>query len=83
MNIHLIKATASDAEALQNMQIECFMPHFERYQDVATSPVNESLEKMRFRINDENGCYFKVMVDAFMRGVYGFLKKRKTSTALE
>lgn len=63
MKIKLIKATESDAEAMQKMQIESFTPHFQRYKDLESTPVNESLEKMLFRINYEKGCYFKIMAD--------------------
>lgn len=68
MNIRLIKATTNDAEAMQKMQIESFTPHFLRYKDDATSPVNESLEKMLYRINYEKGYYFKIMVDNIHAG---------------
>lgn len=68
MNIQLIKATTSDAEAMQKMQIESFTPHFQRYNDVATSPVNESLEKMLYRINYEKDSYFKIMVENIHAG---------------
>ena len=68
MNIQLIKATTSDSEAMQKMQIESFTPHFLRYKDDATSPVNESLEKMLYRINYEKGCYFKIMAENIHAG---------------
>jgi len=68
MNIQLIKATTSDAEAMQRMQIESFTPHYQRYMDVETSPVNESLEKMIYRVNYEKGCYFKIIVDSIHTG---------------
>jgi len=68
MNIQLIKATTSDAEAMQKMQIESFTPHFQRYKDVATTPVNEPLEKMLNRINYEKGSYFKIIADNIHAG---------------
>jgi len=63
MKIQLVKATTSDAKAMRKMQIESFIPHFQRYKDVSTNPVNESLDKMLYRIKDEKGCYFKIMVN--------------------
>lgn len=63
MDILLIKATESDADIMLKMQKECFKSHFEQYQDVEASPVNESIDKMLFRINYENGGYFKIIVD--------------------
>ena len=68
MNILLIKATTSDAEAMQKMQIESFKPHLKRYKDVETSPVNESLERMLYKINYEKGCYFKIIADNIHAG---------------
>ncbi|WP_045575518.1 GNAT family N-acetyltransferase [Desulfosporosinus sp. I2] len=68
MEIQLIKATTSDAEAMRIMQIESFTPHFQHYMDVETSPVNESLEKMIYRISYEKGCYLKIMVDSILAG---------------
>lgn len=68
MDTQLIKATTSDADAMLIMQIESFTPHFQRYMDVETSPVNESLEKMIYRISYEKGCYFKIMVDNIHAG---------------
>ena len=68
MKIELINATASDAKAMLEIQKECFKLHFERYQDVETSPVNESIEKMMFKINYDSGGYFKIMVDNIHAG---------------
>lgn len=68
MNLELVKATSSDAEAMQRMQVESFLPHFERYQDIETSPVKEPLEKMVSRINYEKGCYFKIIADTVLAG---------------
>ena len=68
MNIRLIKATTNDAEAMQKMQIISFTPHFLRYKDDATSPIKETLEKMLCRINDEKGCYFKIMAENIHAG---------------
>jgi GNAT superfamily N-acetyltransferase len=63
VKIELIKAKASDAEVMLEMQKKCFKIHFERYHDVDTSPVNESIEKMLLKINYESGGYFKIIVD--------------------
>ncbi len=75
-NIELVKATTSDAEAILEMQIACFTPHFEHYQDYATSPVKEPLEKMIFRINYEKGSYFKIMADSVHVGCLWIYEKQ-------
>ena len=77
MNILLIKAATSDAESMHQMQIESFTPHFQRYKDVATSPVNESLEKMQYRINYEKGCYYKIMADNHHAGCVWVYEKAR------
>lgn len=75
MIIQLVKAIASDARVMQKMQIESFAFHFERYQDVDTSPVKEPLEKMISRIHNESGCYFKIIVDDIHVGCVWVLEK--------
>ena len=42
--IELKLITREDAECLHKLQIEAFMPLYEKYQDDTTSPVKESLE---------------------------------------
>ena len=42
--IELKLITREDAECLHKLQIEAFMPLYEKYQDDATSPAKESLE---------------------------------------
>lgn len=44
--IELKLITREDAECLHKLQIEAFMPLYEKYQDDATSPAKESLEKI-------------------------------------
>lgn len=75
MDITLVKAEPSDAEAMLKMQKECFKPHLEKYQDIETSPVNESMEKMLFRINYENGSYFKIIADSIHAGCVRVFEK--------
>lgn len=75
MNITLVRAEAPDAEAMLEMQKECFKSHFEKYHDVETSPINESMEKMLFKINYENGSYFKIITDNIHTGCIRVFEK--------
>lgn len=48
--IELKLITREDAECLHKLQIEAFMPLYEKYQDDATSPAKESLETITKKI---------------------------------
>jgi GNAT superfamily N-acetyltransferase len=78
MILELIKATSSDAVSMLQMQIDSFSPLLEKYQDIETSPAMESLDKMLFRIQHQNGCYFKIMADGIhVGGLWVFEKSLK------
>lgn len=48
--IELVRADVEDAELLHKLQIEAFMPLYERYHDDTTSPAKETLEKIAEKI---------------------------------
>ena len=57
IELKLIKR--EDAECLYKLQIEAFMPLYEKYQDDATSPAKESLEIIEKKIvEDKSDFYF-------------------------
>lgn len=58
--IELKLATAEDAEVLHKLQLEAFMPLYEKYQDEETSPAKESIDKIRWKII-ENGSEFYIV----------------------
>ena len=45
--IELKLVTEGEAECLHRLQVEAFMPLYEKYQDDDTSPVKESLKRVR------------------------------------
>ena len=51
MDISLVRISANDAEELWKMQIEAFSGLLEQYQDFDTNPGNETVEKVRMRLN--------------------------------
>ena len=57
-DVYLI--TREDAECLYKLQIEAFMPLYEKYQDDATSPAKESLETITKKIVDDNSNFYFV-----------------------
>jgi len=45
-------ATENEAEFLHRLQVEAFMPLYEKYQDDETNPAKESLDTVRWKITD-------------------------------
>jgi GNAT superfamily N-acetyltransferase len=75
MDLQLIKATSADAEIMLRLQRKCFAKHFERYHDVSSSPYNETLGKMLFRINYEKGSYYKIVSNNILVGCIWVFEK--------
>ena len=50
--IRLILATEKDAELLHGLQVEAFLPLYEKYQDDETNPAKESLDTVRWKITN-------------------------------
>ena len=59
--IQLILATEKDTEFLHRLQVEAFMPLYEKYQDDETSPAKESLDTVRWKITDHPGSDFYII----------------------
>ena len=53
--------TREDAECLHTMQVEAFMPLYEKYQDDATSPAKESIEIITKKIVEENSDFYFIL----------------------
>lgn len=60
--IRLILATENDAELLHKLQVDAFMPLYEKYQDDETSPAKESLDTIRWKITDRSKSDFYIIV---------------------
>lgn len=52
--IKLKLVTEDEAECLHRLQVEAFMPLYEKYQDDDTSPAKESLKRVTEKIIEEN-----------------------------
>lgn len=59
--IKLKLVTEKEAECLHRLQIEAFMPLYEKYKDDDTSPAKEKLEKVIEKINEENADFYFIM----------------------
>jgi len=58
MNIHLHKSDIKDATLIHEMQIKAFKPLFNKYEDVETSPANESIKRIISRLNQSFTDYY-------------------------
>ncbi len=60
-SIRLVLATEKDAELLHRLQVEAFMPLYEKYHDDETSPAKESLDTVRWKITDRLKSVFYII----------------------
>lgn len=61
--LNLRLATKEDAKELHRLQVEAFMPLYEKYQDDETSPAKESLETVLYKVTQENADFYMVEYD--------------------
>jgi len=59
--IQLILATEKDAELLHKLQVEAFMPLYEKYHDDETNPAKESMDTVRWKIMDHPKSDFYII----------------------
>ncbi len=59
--IELKLVTEGEAESLHRLQVEAFMPLYEKYQDDDTSPVKESLKRVTEKIIEENSDFYFIV----------------------
>lgn len=60
-SIELKLVTEDEAECLHRLQVEAFMPLYEKYQDDDTSPVKESLKRVTEKIIEENSDFYFIV----------------------
>ena len=76
MTIELARATIEDAETLWKMQLESFAPLLERYQDLDTSPANEPVERVRWRLEQRDTYYYFIVADGHTVGAIRVIDRR-------
>ena len=59
--IELKLVTEGEAECLHRLQVEAFMPLYEKYQDDDTSPAKESLERVTEKIIEDNSDFYFIV----------------------
>lgn len=60
MEIVLVKANLEDAGILHEMQIKSFAPLLAKYQDFETSPANEAIDRIIFRMKQSFTEYYLI-----------------------
>lgn len=60
-SIELKLVTEDKAECLHRLQVEAFMPLYEKYQDDDTSPAKESLKRVTEKIIEENSDFYFIV----------------------
>ena len=56
--INLVRATKKDVKLLHRLQVEAFLPLYEKYHDDATNPAKEPEDKLRKKLEDINGDFY-------------------------
>ncbi len=63
MNIKLIRATIEDSRELWQMQLESFQSLLDKYQDYDTNPASEPIDKIIYRLKQEETYYYFICMD--------------------
>ncbi len=63
MNIKLIRATIEDSKELWQMQLESFQSLLDKYQDYDTNPASEPIDKIIYRLKQEETYYYFICKD--------------------
>lgn len=77
MDIHLIRATKSDARELWQMQLQSFAELLERYQDFGRSPGDEPLEKTMMRIEQPFTYFYFICAGEIKVGAIRIVDKKE------
>lgn len=75
MEIKLVKVGIEDAEKLWKMQTYAFKDLYEKYQDTATSPATEKLDKIIMRLNQPFTYYYYIEADGVIVGAIRIVDK--------
>ena len=67
--VQLIKATADDLEELHTLQVEAFMPLYEKYHDDEMSPAKESIERIAEKLSRPHSFFYFITSEGEKVGV--------------
>ena len=60
MKINLVRATTNEAQLIHQMQIKAFTSLLNKYQDMDTNPGNEPIEKVLWRLQQDNTYFYLI-----------------------
>lgn len=60
MKINLVQATTNEAQLIHQMQIKAFTELLNKYQDMDTNPGNEPIEKVLWRLQQDNTYFYLI-----------------------
>lgn len=81
MEIKLIQAGPDDAERLWKMQVRAFQGLYEKYQDAATSPAAESVDRITARLEQPSTYYYFIEADGAAVGAVRIVDKKEEGRA--
>ena len=67
--VELLKATEDDLEELHSLQVEAFMPLYEKYHDDEMSPAKESIERIAKKLSRPHSFFYFVTSEGEKVGV--------------
>lgn len=68
MRIQFEVAGIQDAGDIHKLQVAAFLPLLEKYQDRATNPANESVDRILERLAQSGSTYYFITVDGVRVG---------------
>lgn len=66
--MELVRCTIADLEAIRKMQQEAFAALLEKYQDHDTSPANESIERITWKLQQPDNYFYRIEVEGKVVG---------------
>jgi len=82
LDIQLKAASREDATKLHTIQLKAFSETLERYQDHATNPANESIDRVIHRITHPGSTFHQIIVDAVVVGGICVVEKAPSRYAI-
>jgi GNAT superfamily N-acetyltransferase len=77
--VELLKATEEDLEELYSLQVEAFMPLYEKYHDDEMSPAKESIERIREKLTRPHSYFYFVTSEGEKVGVIRIVRDYECS----
>lgn len=81
--VELILATVDDAELIHEMKYKAFMPLYEKYHDDETTPVNEKIDNVIYKLTHSNSQYYLIRFKGENAGAIRIARKLNQKTDSE